>query len=316
MQKVERELRFIEPMECLEVDEVSEGKEWLYEVKLDGFRSLAIHQSGQVQLYSRKGKLFGNEYLNLYRELGSFRPKPFIIDGEIVALDDEGRQSFTLLQNVRRNKRPATFYIFDLLNYAGEDLLRLPLRERRERLESCFTNLPPHVKISPVLQGKAAVVTAKLRELDFEGIVAKRWDSLYEPGKRSGAWQKHKTQRSDEFVVGGFIGMGSIDELAIGEQRDGKWVFVESVKNGFVPATRREVYKAIEKLRTDKCPFVNLPEKKGEHNFDKEKMKEAHWVKPKVVVEIAFNERTVHGHLRHSRFLRLRTDKSAVEIDR
>jgi DNA ligase D-like protein (predicted ligase) len=315
VQKAARELRFIEPMECLDVDVVSEGKEWLYEIKHDGYRAIAIKQNNEVQLLSRKGKLL-SQFPNLFPDLLKLSPKSFILDGEAVAIDGSGKQSFSILQNVRSNKAQVSFYAFDVLHLNGEDLLTRPLSERRKILESTFTKLPEHVRISPILKGTAKLVTAKLRELEFEGIVAKRSDSIYEPGKRGGAWQKHKTQRSDEFVIGGYIGLNNVDELVVGEQRDGKWFFVESVKNGFVPATRHSSYKAIEKLRADKCPFVNLPEKKGEHNFDKEKMKEAHWVKPRVVVEIAFNERTPLGHLRHSRFLRLRADKSADEIDR
>jgi bifunctional non-homologous end joining protein LigD len=309
MQKGKLELRFIEPMECLEVDSVPEGDEWVYEIKHDGYRAIAIKQNNEVVVYSRNGKML-TQFPNIYTELLRLKRKQFILDGELVALDDEGRQSFTLIQNIRTNTRPVTFFAFDVLHLDGEDLREQPLSKRQEILKESFTDLPEHVRISPLLNGSAKVVMQKLREFEFEGIIAKRRQSLYEPGKRSGVWQKHKTQRTDDFVVGGYIGMNSVEELVVGEQRDGKWYFVESVKNGFVPATRRSVYNAIAKLKTDDCPFVNLPEKKGEHNFDKEKMKEAHWVKPKIIVEIAFNERTVHGHLRHSRFVRLRTDKT------
>jgi len=128
---------------------------------------------------------------------------------------------------------------------------------------------------------------------------------------RSGAWQKHKTQPSDDFVIGGYSdgGNGRVDEIAVGECKDGKLLFVEAVKNGFVPATRREVFQTIANLQVPDCPFVNLPEKKGAHRMDEEKMQTFHWVKPKVMAEIAFNNRTTLGHLRHSRFLRLRPDK-------
>jgi DNA ligase D-like protein (predicted ligase) len=308
MQKVEAELRFFAPMECLEVDAVGEGKEWLYEIKHDGYRAIAIKQDNEVMVFSRNGKML-TQFPNIYTELLKVRGRSFILDGELVVLDEQGRPSFTLIQNIRRNKRPVSFYVFDVLHFDGRDFLKTPLRERRKFLDNAFTSLPEHVRLSPILKGRAAVVMAKLRELEFEGIVAKRWNSLYEPGKRSGAWQKHKTQRTDEFVIGGFIGNGLVEQLVVGEQRNGEWYFIESVKNGFVPATRREVFKAISKLKTDQCPYVNLPEKKGAHAMNREKMKEVHWVKPKAVVELAFNERTPRGHLRHSRYLRLRPDK-------
>jgi len=95
------------------------------------------------------------------------------------------------------------------------------------------------------------------------------------------------------------------------DEKDGKLHFVESVKNGFVPATRLQTFKALERLHTDTMPFANLPEKKGAHAMDKEKMEQVHWLKPRMVAEIAFNERTARGHLRHSKFVRLRMDKSA-----
>lgn len=307
MQKVEAELRFIQPMECLEVAAVGEGKEWLYEVKHDGYRAIAIKQHNEVRVFSRNGKLL-TQFPNIYHELLKVKGRSFIVDGELVALDEQGRPSFALIQWVRKSRRPVTFYVFDVLHFEGRSFLKSPLSERRAFLDATFTSLPEHVRISPVLKGSAKIVIEKIRELEFEGIVAKRRDSLYEPGKRSGAWQKHKTQRTDEFTIGGYIGSKYVEQLVVGEQRDGKWCFVEAVKNGFIPATRREVYKAIARLETDACPFVNLPEKKGAHRMDREKMREVHWVKPRLVVEIAFNERTVNGHLRHSRFLRLRPD--------
>lgn len=116
-----------------------------------------------------------------------------------------------------------------------------------------------------------------------------------------------KTQRSDNFLIGGYIpGAHGIDQLVVGEMRDGKLHYADSVKNGFVPATRQRVFDAIKEEETKLSPFVNLPEKNAPHRMDRQKMKEVRWLKPNVVAEIAFNERTESGHLRHSKFLRLR----------
>lgn len=310
MQKGKTELRFIEPMECLEVDaaRVPDSKAWAFEIKHDGYRAIAIKQDNTITIYSRNGKML-TQVPNLYTELNAVKVKQFVLDGECVVLDEQGRSSFELMQKIRSNKRLATFFAFDVLHLDGDDLLNLTLRERRKILETHFAKLPAHVRLSPILKGSSRIVLDKLREFEFEGVIAKRWDSKYEPGKRSGAWVKHKTQRSDDFVIGGYIGDRSVEQLLVGEIRDGKLYFVESVKNGFVPATRLQSFKAIERLRTDAIPFVNLPEKGGAHAMDKEKMREVHWLKPKVIAEIAFNERTTRGHLRHSRFVRLRPDK-------
>jgi bifunctional non-homologous end joining protein LigD len=308
VQKVEAELRFIEPMECLQVDAVPEGGEWFYEIKHDGYRAIVIKQHNEVRVYSRNGKIL-TQFRTLYEDLPKLRGKSFILDGEIVAFDDEGKQSFALLQNVGTNQRPVSLFLFDVLYFEGHDWQKRPFHERRDFLETTFTKLPERVRISPELKGEASVIQEKLRELEFEGIIAKRRESIYEAGKRSGAWQKHKTQRSDEFTIGGYIGASVVDELVVGEKRDGAWHFVESIKNGFVPATRRQVYEAIKRLKTGVMPYVNLPEEKGGHRMDRDKMRQVHWLKPKRIAEIAFNERTVHGHLRHPRFLRLRPDK-------
>jgi bifunctional non-homologous end joining protein LigD len=137
--------------------------------------------------------------------------------------------------------------------------------------------------------------------------VAKKSDSIYQPGEAPGTWVKKKLQRSEDFIVGGFIpGAHGVDQLVVGVRKDGELHFVDSVKNGFVPTTRRKVQEAIEKLIVADCPFVNLPEKKRPHAMDREKMRTVKWVKPKVLAEIAFNEWTPSAHLRHSKFLRLR----------
>src|SRR5215213_1839521 len=251
MQKGKRELRFIEPMECLEVDaaQVPDGKPWAFEIKHDGYRAIAIKQDNTTTIYSRNGKML-TQVPNLYTALNAVKVKQFILDGECVVLDEQGRPSFELMQKIRTNKRPATFFAFDVLHLNGDDLLNLTLKERRKILETHFIKLPEHVRLSPILKGSAKLVMEKLREFEFEGIIAKRWDSKYEPGKRSGAWVKHKTQRTDDFIVGGYIGDRSVEELLVGDLRDGKLHFVESVKNGFVPATRLQTYKALERLRT------------------------------------------------------------------
>jgi len=148
------------------------------------------------QLQSSNGTKFGysrgngnilTQFLNIYKAIGALQGKAFILDGEIVALDEAGRPSFTLLQSIRKNKRPLMSYVFDLLHQNCERLLRLPLRERRKRLEAAFPadSLPQHVRLSPVLTGSLDNIIAQVKKLELEGVIAKRLDSLYEPGQRS-----------------------------------------------------------------------------------------------------------------------------------
>jgi bifunctional non-homologous end joining protein LigD len=199
------------------------------------------------------------------------------------------------------------FYAFDLLHLNGENLMLQPLSKRRSVLDEAFREWPEQVQLSPVLNGTLSRITATIREFGFEGIVAKRRDSVYRPGEEPGTWVKKKLQRSEDFIIGGYIpGVHGVDQLVVGVCKGSVLHFVDSVKNGFVPTTRRKVKEAIEKLLTSNCPFVNLPEKKRPHAMDREKMRNVRWVKPKIICEIAFNEWTPSGHLRHSKFLRLR----------
>jgi DNA ligase D-like protein (predicted ligase) len=307
MQKMPAPLRFQPPMECTPVDKIAEGADWQYELKLDGYRTIAIKQNGEVELFSRNGNSFNARFPQVVEALLKMRPKRFILDGEIVALNEQGHHSFGLLQKVQSSKAAVHFYLFDLLHLDDESLMSRPLLQHRASMEDAFRALIKPLDISPILRGNAAKVVQHVRAFEFEGIVAKRRDSIYLPGKTPGTWQKHKTQQSDDFLVGGYIpGAHGIDQLVVGELRDGELHYVDSVKNGFVPATRRRVFDAIRGGEINGPPFVNLPEKKGPHRMDREKMKSVRWLKPKVVAEIAFNERTESGHLRHSKFLRFR----------
>jgi bifunctional non-homologous end joining protein LigD len=266
-----------------------------------------------LELYSRNGNLLNGKFPVLVDAIHTLPVKRFMSDGEIVALDEEGRHSFQLLQRYGRTKAPTQFHVFDLLHFGRENLMKFPLTDRRERLENAFRKWPERVRLSPVLSADVPTLLQQIREFGFEGLVAKKRQSMYEPGKRSGAWLKHKTQQEDEFVIGGYIpGNSGLEQLVVGEYQNNRLLFVESVKNGFIPATRREVLKAIEKLEVKDCPFANLPEKRAPHSMDAEKMKEVRWVKPKIHCEIAFNERTPHGHLRHSKFLRLRPPETVI----
>jgi DNA ligase D-like protein (predicted ligase) len=300
-------LRFVPPMECLEVDQIPEGDLWQYELKLDGYRTIAIKQHGQVELFSRRGNSFNSKFPSVVESLETLRLKRFILDGEVVALDEQGRHSFELLQNIKTSKAPLLFFVLDALHIDGEDLAKKILEKRRQRLESELAASANNVQLSPILLGEPRKVLAQVKQFEFEGVIAKRLDSFYVAGETSDKWQKHKTQRSDDFLVGGYIpGRHGIEQLVVGEMRDGDFYFVDAVKNGFVPATRQKVFDAIKGKEIPKCPFVNLPEKKGAYKMDREKMATVRWMRPRIVAEIAFNERTQAGHLRHSKFFRLR----------
>jgi bifunctional non-homologous end joining protein LigD len=187
-------------------------------------------------------------------------------------------------------------------------------------LESVLTAPKDPVRLSPLLQAPSEQVLEAVRKLGLEGVVGKRIDSTYEPGKRSGAWIKHRTNREQEFVIGGYIpGAHGFDALLVGVYENKKLIFVAKVKDGFVPRIRDEILRALKKLIATHCPFVNLPEKRASRwgeSLTAEKMNQCRWVTPKLVCQVAFVEWTDAGHLRHCTFVAMRDDKKPAEVIR
>jgi ATP-dependent DNA ligase len=171
--------------------------------------------------------------------------------------------------------------------------------------------------LSEMLDAAPADLIRVAKEFEFEGIVAKRKTSLYEPGKRSGAWLKYRINKGQEFVIGGYAPDNPFDSIIVGYYQDGKLLYAAKVRNGFVPHTRREVAAKLKGLQIGQCPFANLPERKRtQWALTGEEMKNCVWVKLELVAQIEFGEWTPDGHLRHSKFVGLRDDKDPREVVR
>jgi len=311
-----RKAEFIEPMECALVSELPEGSQWTYEVKLDGYRAIGVRTSSETVLYSRNHKNFNKRFPQIVEALRNL-PANTVIDGEVVALDESGRPDFHRLQHFTAEDSRIRYFVFDLIILRGRDLTRLPLNERRELMKTLKLH-SPRVRLSEQFHISADDMLAAVRKQQLEGVIGKRKDSLYEPGRRTGAWVKMRINRAQEFVIGGYIpGPHGVDSIIVGYYRGKDLVYVARVRNGFVPATRRMVYEKLKPLVTDKCPFVNLPEtgrtRWGEI-LDAEKMKKCVWVRPKLVAVIEFLEWTEGDRLRHSKFVALRDDKNPQEV--
>jgi DNA ligase D-like protein (predicted ligase) len=308
--------KFIEPMECLAVPKLPEGLQWVYEIKLDGYRAEAIRTAGGVAFYSRNGKSLNKKFPYIAEALSDMPPDT-IVDGELVALDDAGRPEFNRLQNYSAASPHIRYFIFDVIVLKGRDLTRIPFSERRKLLASLpFTN--QRIVVSEYLRVSAETMLAAVKEQGLEGVVAKRLDSLYESGKRTGAWVKFRVNSGQEFVVGGYTpGPNGIDAIVVGYYRGHDLIYVARTRNGFVPASRRSVFQRLRGLKTEECPFSNLPETRkarwGEA-MTAEKMKECVWVRPELVAQIHFLEWTDANHLRHSKFVGLREDKDARKV--
>jgi bifunctional non-homologous end joining protein LigD len=297
-----------------------EGPNWAYEVKLDGYRVLAIKSNGKVLLRSRNNSDFNAKYPGVVRALAAL-PDETVIDGEVIALDDSGRPSFNALQNVGSSKLALIYYVFDVLIFAGRNVMAEPLSKRRDLLQvRVLPKLSEPIRESSQLNVSLSELTKAVKAHGFEGIVAKRLDSRYEPGQRSGAWLKVRVNQGQEFVIGGYTpSRRNFDALIFGYYQGDKLLYAARTRNGFTPVTRGELYRRFQGLEVAECPFTNLPELRSGRwgvGLTSEKMRQCRWLKPVLVGQFEYLEWTPDNHLRHARFMGLRDDKDPKEVRR
>jgi len=308
---------FAPPMLLLRTEKLPEGPEWLIELKLDGYRALAVKSGGKVQLRSRNDNDFNARYPGLVKALASM-PDETVIDGEVVALDEEGKPSFNSLQNYGA-AAALHFFIFDLLILRGRDVMNEPLVRRRELIEKhVLPKLADPIRYSPILEASLEDLIRSVRAQGLEGLVAKRRDSIYEPGLRSGAWQKMRVNRGQELVIAGYTpSLKNFDALVIGYYDGDQLIYAARTRSGFTPALRAELFRKIKPLEITECPFANLPEKRAGRwgaGLTAAKMAECRWLKPQLVGQFEFVEWTEDAHLRHSRFVALRDYKKPGDV--
>ena len=249
------EASFVEPMECLSVSKLPEGAQWVWEVKLDGYRALAVKSGIGVTLFSRRRKSLNRQFPYIVEALADL-PEGTVVDGELVAIDDSGRPDFNLLQNFRAEASRIHYYVFDLLCWKGRDLTRLPLIERRALLKSLVVVKDKRIRTCDYFEAAPNDLLAAVREQRLEGIVGKQENSHYQPGKRSGAWIKYRVNRGQEFVIGGYFpGPHGFDSLIVGYYDGDKLMYVARTRNGFVPASRRQVFSKVKHLATPDLPI-------------------------------------------------------------
>lgn len=310
--------QFVEPMAAQLVSTLPDGGEWLYRAKFDGYRSLALKNGPSVRLLSRKGNDLTADYPAIRDAVAALKAKSAVIDGEIVAFDESGRPSFQHLHH--RSAKPAAirYFAFDLLHLDGNDLRANPLHDRRASLQKVLRG--SDVEFSAELPGSPDDVVEAVRSVGLEGVVAKRRDSKYEGGKRSGVWQKFKVQLRQEFVIGGYKPENrNFQSIVVGYYENKKLRFAARVRAGFTAAQRAALFEILHPLKVEKCPFTDLPSSRTGHwgeGVTVQDMKVLKWVKPTLVAEIAFTEWTRDGNLRHSAFVGLRTDKDARAVVR
>ena len=299
------------------IDDPFDDPEWLFEIKWDGYRAIAFIAEGQVRLVSRNQNDLTAQFSELHSIPGSIKAETAILDGEIAALDEQGRSSFSLMQQrtgIRQGGRrtgsrqdmPVLYYVFDLLYLDGYDLRRVSLEQRKDVLAQITSASGPVRYSDHFSQGKALFAVA--RQKGLEGILAKRRSSVYEE-RRSREWLKIKITQTVDCVIGGYTdpegSRAYFGSIVLGlYDKNGELIHVGQAGTGFDQATLKEIWQVLKKRETKNTPFP--------HGV--EALRKVHWVKPELVAEIKFSEwthETADGgmKLRAPVFLRLREDK-------
>ncbi len=301
----------IKPMLAKIGKEPFDDKDWIFEMKYDGYRAIAEIDNGTVQLYSRNQLSFNQKFKKVADALSALSHQA-ILDGEIVVLDKDGKPKFQLLQNFQKTgKGDIYYYVFDLLYLNGYEISDLPLLERKKFLQQIITELDdPIIIYSDHIQEKGKDFFEEIQEQQLEGVIAKKADSLYRKNQRSDNWLKIKTSARQEAVIAGFTEpRGSrklFGALVLGVYEKGALQYIGHTGGGFNSQSLKLMMEKLEPLIRKTSPF----KKKVKTNMP------VTWVKPELVCEVAFSEWTDEGHMRHPIFQGLREDKSAKEVVR
>jgi bifunctional non-homologous end joining protein LigD len=298
----------LQPMLATLTDGPFDDPGWIFEDKFDGFRMVANIDGGKVTLYSRNGKIISHNYIEVAQALEGVKGDA-VIDGELVALDDDGVSRFQLLQNALRHDAKLLYFAFDLMFHDGEDLRGLTLLERKKRLKEV---LPRHKLIAFSRHRKASGIKffAEAERRGLEGVMAKRAVSNYLSGDRTDNWLKIKTSKRQEVVIAGFTAprrtRPHFGALVLALRVKKGWRYVGHVGTGFSHETLEQLHGKLMKLKAPKSPF---PAKVKDETVTT-------WVKPSLVAEVRFTEWTTKGEMRHPVYLGLRTDKRAKDVTR
>ena len=286
------------------------GPGWLFEMKYDGYRCQAAIAGDKVRLYTRQGHDWTRQFGFVAPALSTLTKGTALIDGELCAVDDEGRTDFTLLKNSLDGKKPVLYFAFDLLEQDGEDIAALPQVERKRRLGKLLADQPTDSPIlfSPHVEGRGQEVLDAMCRGGFEGVVAKSPTARYYAGERSSVWLKVKCVQRQEFVIIGWrppeYGPDDVRGLFLATYEDGELIYRGGVGTGFSDKMRRDALRILQLIRTEEKPPV-----KG---MPRAEMRIAHWVEPRLVAEVAYTEITPDGLIRHPSFKGLRDDKGAI----
>lgn len=302
------------PQLALLVKSAPDGDEWVHEIKYDGFRIGARLEHGKVKLISRNGQDWTGHFPSVAHAVAELPAEQALLDGEVAAVLPDGRTSFQALQNAGARGAQIIYFVFDIIHLDGADVAALPLEQRKERLAGLLKKLPRN---SPVRYAAHVAVGgsqffAEASRLGLEGIISKRRDLPYKPG-RGPSWVKTKRVKRQEMVIGGFTepegsrtGIGAV--LVGVYDKKGALLFAGKVGTGFSQKSAQELRRQLNALEQDSSPFADV--------VPAPVRKRAHWVRPTLIAEVAFTEWTNDGRVRHPSFQGLRSDKPASSIVR
>jgi bifunctional non-homologous end joining protein LigD len=304
---------FVEPMMATLVDDVPDGRDWVFEMKFDGYRALAAASGDNVRIYTRNGQDWTAKFPSIARAVGRLELDGTLLDGEIVAIDEKGRSDFGTLQGaLQGNDAALSYFVFDLLEEGGHSLRRKPLTERKERLRTLLGDAGRKGPVFFVdhVESNGAAMLKSLCDKGFEGVLAKRADSLYTPGRRTKSWMKIKCGNEQEFVIVGWSKSDKKDRpfasIVLAVHEGGKLRYAGRVGSGFSQRTLAMLAKRFKPVAkppvADKLPRAIT--------------RDVQWVEPDLVAQVEFAEFTSDGIIRQGRFLGLREDKPARKITR
>lgn len=310
--------KLIKPMLATLVTRPFDEPGWLYEVKWDGYRAVAYCNKGQVTILSRNDKSFNEKFYPVYDALKAWGIHA-VVDGEICVLNKQGVSHFGSLQNWRSEADgDLVYYVFDLLWLDGRNLMEMPLEERRKLL---LPKMPAIdiIRFSETFETKAGEFLEAASKMGMEGIIAKKADSIYEPGERSRNWIKLKTNKRHEVVIGGFTqnedSPKPFSSLLVGVYENGKLQYTGKIGTGFNQAMQQELMTAFKPLIRKTCPFAQVPDINKPSRFRPNPPKAiATWLKPSLVCEVSYVEITDDGVMRHPSFEGMRIDKAPEEV--
>ncbi|WP_245957548.1 DNA ligase D [Niabella yanshanensis] len=310
----------IKPMLATLVDKPFDDPDWVYEVKWDGYRALGFVKKGRVQLLSRNNKSFDKKFYPIHDMLTTWKAD-MLIDGEIVALDEQGNSNFNQLQNWRSEADgELAFYAFDILWYNGKNVMGLPLTERQAILKQVLPQEDDRIRISNVFDVPGTEMFTAAEKMGLEGIMAKRADSVYTSDLRSKEWLKIKVNKRQEVIIAGFTknegSSKTFSALLLAVHEKGKLKYVGKVGTGFSDKRQQEMMELFKPLIVKKSPFAEAIDVDKPSRFRKRMGAKPTWLKPQLVCEVAYAEITDEGVFRHPSFEGMREDKKAGEVVR